>query len=91
LQSGPSDGSKGKNQLLITVDQACWISSRADGARGRGYTLQPRESFILTYTDTLELTLGNAGGVTLEHNGKKLGRPGGTGQRVVVRFPADAE
>lgn len=77
----------GKNRLLISASEACWMSSRADGARGRDYTLQPNESFVLTYTDSLELTLGNAGGVTLEHNGKNLGHPGGRGQRIVLRFP----
>lgn len=80
----------GKNQLLFTVVEACWVSSRADGARGRDYTLKPGERFALSYAENLEVTLGNAGGVTLEHNGKKLGAPGRRGQRVVLRFPAAA-
>lgn len=80
-------GANGKNQVFITAQQACWMSSRADGARGRDYTLQPNERFVLTYTDSLELTLGNAGGVTIEHNGRDLGKPGRAGQRVVLKFP----
>ena len=79
-----------KNHLLLTCVEACWISSRADGARGRDYTLNPGERFALTYTDTLELTLGNAGGVSLVHNGKNLGSPGRRGQRIVLRFPDSA-
>ncbi|MDR2605059.1 MAG: DUF4115 domain-containing protein [Desulfovibrio sp.] len=96
-QSGPASGAvpadgeraapDGGNQVLIISREPCWISSRADGAKGRDYVLKPGDRFVLTYSNELELILGNAGGVNLVHNGKNIGSGGPRGQRVVLRFP----
>lgn len=75
------------NRLVIRADDACWVGSRADGAKGRDFTLHRGENLTLTYGANLELTLGNAGGVTLELNGKQLGRAGQKGRKAVLRFP----
>lgn len=78
----------GKKRLLIVAQEPCWVGPRVDGFKGRDFILQSGETFVFAYTNSLELTLGNAGGVTLEHNGQKQGSPGRRGQRVVLRFPA---
>ncbi|MDR0826929.1 MAG: DUF4115 domain-containing protein [Desulfovibrio sp.] len=77
----------GKNQVLIRGREACWLSSRADGAKGREYILKNGEIFVLTYNNALEISLGNAGGVDIEHNGKKFDVPGRKGQKLVLHFP----
>lgn len=77
----------GSNRLVILAEETCWVGSKADDALGRDYTLRPGERFTLTYARTLEVTLGNAGGVVLVHNGKTLGNAGQRGRRVVLRFP----
>jgi cytoskeleton protein RodZ len=87
---GELTASDGNNQLLIISRETCWVSSRADGAKGRDYVLKPGDRFALTYNSRLELTLGNAGGVELVHNGKSLGSGGQRGQKVVLYFPEKA-
>lgn len=74
------------NRLEILADESCWVSYKGDDGRS-SHTLQPGERLALTYTTTLELTFGNAGGVTLEHNGKDIGSPGQRGRKAVLRFP----
>ena len=80
-------GSGGRNRLVIRADDECWVGSRADGTKGRDYTLRRGEQLALTYDANLELTLGNAGGVTLELNGRQIGRAGQKGRKAVLRFP----
>jgi cytoskeleton protein RodZ len=82
--------SDGNNHVLIISRETCWMSSRADGAKGRDYLLKPGDRFALTYNSRLELTLGNAGGVELVHNGKIFGPGGQRGQKVVLNFPEKA-
>lgn len=82
-----SDAAGVKNQIFIRSRASCWLTARADGGDGREYTLRAGESFVLTYRKNIELTLGNAGGVEIEHNGRKIASPGRPGQRVVLRFP----
>jgi cytoskeleton protein RodZ len=76
----------GKNRLVIRAHAECWISSRAD-TRVREFMARPGTAFAITYNDRLEITFGNAGGVSLSHNGRELGAPGGDGRIVTMRFP----
>jgi cytoskeleton protein RodZ len=87
---GERAASNGNNHVLIISRETCWMSSRADGAKGRDYVLKPGDRFALTYNSRLELTLGNAGGVDLVHNGKAFGPGGQRGQKVVLHFPEKA-
>lgn len=75
------------NQVLIIASEECAIKSRADGARDREYKLRAGESFVVTYTNNLDLSLSNAGGVSLVHNGKNLGRPGNSRNSIDLHFP----
>ena len=96
--SGPSNAaaqnaqaSGGKKSLRIVAEDPCWVSFRTDGVKGREYILQPKEELSLAYENSLEITFGNAGGVTMEHNGRNIGKPGRPGQRVVLSFPRPDE
>jgi cytoskeleton protein RodZ len=80
-------GGGNNNQVLVVSRETCWMSSRADGAKGRDYVLKPGDRFVLTYNNDLELILGNAGGVDLVHNGKNYGPGGQRGQKAVLHFP----
>lgn len=92
-ETGPNAGAviqpraDDKNSLEVRANAKCWIRARADGGRAQEFTLSAGNSSTFIYSQTLEITFGNAGGVTLAHNGKDLGVPGGQGQIVVLRFP----
>ena len=77
----------GKNRLVIRAHAECWIRSRTDNGGAREYTVHPGTSFAITYNERLEITFGNAGGVSLSHNGEELGTPGTDGRIVTMRFP----
>lgn len=79
----------GVNRLQLTAAEDCWVSSKADGANRREYTLRQGESFVLTYVNNLAITLSNAGAVSVILNGKSLGRAGNPGQRADLYFPSD--
>lgn len=79
----------GVNRLQLIATEDCWISSMADGANRREYSLRQGESFVLTYVNNLALTLSNAGAVTVLLNGKELGKAGNSGQRIDLYFPSD--
>ena len=81
----------GKKHLRIVAEEPCWVSFRTDGVKGREYILQPKEELSLDYENSLEIIFGNAGGVTMEHNGRNIGKPGRAGQRVVLSFPRPDE
>ena len=60
----------GEQTVQIFAQQKCWVEVRADAARARSFELAPGESSFLTFKDRLDLTLGNASGVTLHYNGQ---------------------
>lgn len=78
----------GKNSLLVRARAECWVSVRADGGRPREYMVHAGTNVAVTYDERLEITFGNAGGVSLSHNGKELGTPGLDRQVAVLRFPS---
>jgi len=66
-------------RLRFQVDQECWISVTADGARLVSRILRPGENVTYDAEDRIFLILGNAGGVSLQINGqpsRPLGKPG---------------
>lgn len=88
----PSDTStvSGQNKLVITATEECWIHSNADKTDTRQFSLRKGDTFALTFAKSLELKLGNAGGVRLRYNGKDLPPPGTSGQVKVLTFPPSA-
>ncbi|MFG6375026.1 MAG: DUF4115 domain-containing protein [Desulfovibrio sp.] len=80
----------GQNKLVITATEECWIHSNADKTDTRQFSLRKGDTFALTFAKSLELKLGNAGGVRLRYNGKDLPPPGTSGQVKVLTFPPSA-
>lgn len=77
----------GQHKLIITAVEECWVHSNADKTDTRQFSLRKGDTFALTFADSLELKLGNAGGVHLRYDGKDLPAPGSSGQVRTLSFP----
>lgn len=81
----------GQHKLIITATEECWIHSNADKTDTRQFSLRKGDTFALTFGKSLELKLGNAGGVRLRYDGKDLGPAGTSGQVRTIGFPLPDE
>lgn len=85
-----SDVPAGTHKLIITATEECWVHSSADKTDTRQFSLHKGDTFALTFSKSLELKLGNAGGVRLRYDGEELPPAGQSGQvRNLVFPPAD--
>ena len=94
--SAPAASAAGEDQqssphkVIITATDECWVHSSADKTDTRQFSLHKGDTFALTFNKSLELKLGNAGGVRLRYNGQDLPPVGQNGQvRTLVFPPAD--
>ena len=84
------DAPVGAHKLIIIATEECWIHSSADKTDTRQFSLHKGDTFALTFSKSLELKLGNAGGVRLRYDGEELPPAGQSGQvRNLVFPPAD--
>jgi cytoskeleton protein RodZ len=74
--------------LRLTAIEPTWVSVVADGKTVYSGVLQPSESRSID-GKTAKLTTGNAGGLSVEFNGKSIGAVGDRGQVRVVMFSPD--
>ena len=77
----------GPHKVIITATEECWVQSNADHTDTRQFSLRKGDTFALTFTKSLELKLGNAGGVRLRYDGEELPPVGATGQVRTLTFP----
>lgn len=77
----------GKHRIIVTAVAECWVHSTADNADVRQFSLRKGETFALTFSRSLSLKLGNAGGVNVRFDGKDMGAPGEPGQVKTLTFP----
>ena len=77
----------GTHKLIITATEECWIHSSADRTDTRQFSLRKGDTFALTFSKSLELKLGNAGGVRLRYDGEELPQAGQSGQVRNLTFP----
>lgn len=77
----------GNHKLIITAIEECWVHSNSDKTDTRQFSLRKGDTFALTFAETLELKLGNAGGVRLRYDGQDLPAPGTSGQVKTIVFP----
>ncbi|MDR3357304.1 MAG: DUF4115 domain-containing protein [Desulfovibrio sp.] len=78
------------HNVIITAVEECWIYSRADGTGARQFSLRKGDTFALTFQKTLDIKLGNAGGVRIRYDGRDMPAPGQSGQVRTLRFPPRA-
>ncbi|MBI3603662.1 MAG: helix-turn-helix domain-containing protein [Nitrospirae bacterium] len=79
----PSDGRGGREASLaldLEATEVSWVVVQVDGASPHEALLRPGERMRWTATDRFMLTLGNAGGVRVELNGKPQGPFGPSGK-----------
>lgn len=79
----------GNHKLVITAIEECWVHSNSDKTDTRQFSLRKGDTFALTFVDTLELKLGNAGGVRLRYDGRDMPSPGTSGQVRTIVFPPE--
>ena len=77
----------GTHKLIITATEECWVHSSADKTDTRQFSLRKGDTFALTFSKSLELKLGNAGGVRLRYDGEELPQAGQSGQVRNLTFP----
>jgi len=68
--------------LEIVGKQQCWTEVRVDGSVQFSGHIYPGDTKTFEAKDTIQLRLGNAGGVELIYNGKKEPPPGKAGEVV---------
>jgi transcriptional regulator with XRE-family HTH domain len=77
----PHAGATRGIRVMATITSPCWIHAVADGQTIYRRTAPEGSTAVLRADRTLEITLGNAGGVSLEVNGRPVET--GTGADVV--------
>jgi len=73
--------------LRITGIELCWIRAIVDGEQIPDTMLQPGQVKEIKANESVQLHLGNAGGVRIEYNGENLGTPGERGKTIRLTYP----
>jgi cytoskeleton protein RodZ len=76
-------------RLEMQANEQSWVQAQVDGAEMREALLQPGERLLWTAVDAIEVTLGNAGGMTLVVNGEPVAPLGEVGQVIHLRVTKD--
>ena len=76
-----------KNIVVLKVLEDCWVHSTADKIETRQFYVQQGQLFALSFSNSLVLKLGNAGGIELKYNGEKLPPVGRSGQVKTITLP----
>lgn len=77
--------------LKAYVRERTWMRVTIDGGQPREYIFSPGNEPEWEAGRKFDLLIGNAGGLVLELNGKKIGALGASGQVVRVRLPETVE
>jgi cytoskeleton protein RodZ len=75
--------------LNVAATEKTWLSIMSGGKRIFSGFLEPSQTKILTGLDAARMTVGNAGGINVQLNGKPIGPIGKSGQVRVVVFTPD--
>ena len=78
---------QGQHKVVITATETCWIRSTADRTDTRQFSLGKGDTFALTFSQRLDLKLGNAGGVRIRYHGKDFPIGARSGQVRNLVFP----
>ena len=73
--------------LEIVCDEDTWLKVIADDAPAAEHFLKPGDTLRLTADTKFNLLIGNAGGVSVQFNGKPVPVPGGSGEVVNLELP----
>ncbi len=87
LATSGTENIQGPHKIIVTALVNTWLHSMADGAGMREFSLKPGDTFALTFDTSLQLKLGNAGGVRIHYNGFEMPQLGKNGEEKTVSFP----
>lgn len=73
--------------LRVQAKEQTWVRVQADDQPEFEVLLEPQEKAVWTARRQLKITLGNAAGLDMAFNGKRVGPFGTTGQVVHLQFP----
>jgi cytoskeleton protein RodZ len=87
----PAPVTPGKTMtLVIEAIEPAWVAAKIDGGQVKEVYLRPGDKVVWDATDHFMVSLGNAGGVKMEFDGKPLPSYGASGQVVKnLRFPKE--
>jgi cytoskeleton protein RodZ len=77
--------------LRVQAREQTWVRVQADDQPEFEVLLEPKEKAVWTARREMKVTVGNAGGVDLTFNGKKVRGFGESGQVVHLQFPQMAD
>ncbi len=80
-----------KLQLKGHITERTWVRISIDGLKSKEYIFGPSDTPEWKAEKGFELLIGNAGGIVLEFNGKKMDNLGKQGQVVRIKLPEDEE
>lgn len=72
--------------LQLKAVEETWIRLEVDDQTGRQMTLKPGEDIAVQASNRIRMVLGNAGGLDLTFNGKKLEKFGKSGEVLTLVF-----
>jgi cytoskeleton protein RodZ len=76
-------------EVRISAVEKAWVSMDTDGKRIYSGLLEAADTKVLEGHQTARIHTGNAGGIDVVFNGKRLGPLGGRGQVMTVVFTRD--
>ncbi len=76
-----------QQRLEVKALQDCWVEAHPDGKGVQEIFLSEGQSYTFTFSKTLEVKLGNGGGVTLTLNGKPYPLQADLGKVLTLRLP----
>jgi cytoskeleton protein RodZ len=86
----PSTPLVSQPQLLVLqgkVKETTWVRIRVDGDEAKEYIFQPGATPEWKGRNDFEITIGNAGGIDLDFEGKRMENLGRSGQVIRMRLP----
>jgi cytoskeleton protein RodZ len=86
-QTNAAETQPARYHLEIVCDEDTWMKIIVDDAPAEEYFLKPGDTLQLTANSNYNLLIGNAGGVSVQLDGKPVPVPGNSGQVVNLQLP----
>ncbi len=84
-QAAPALAKAGSVQIV--AKEACWLEAVPGGGEAQEFFLRPGEKLTIDYASSLELRVGNGGGISVTHNGKPVKIDARSGEVKTLTFP----
>ncbi len=79
---------RGEHQLSIAALDRTWLSVKTSDGKTEEILLKPGEIKNWTFSQKVQMKIGNAGGIRMNLDGRDLGTPGEKGQVKTLTLPA---